>query len=374
MNSLFFLYQLITLSFKPTPTSPLQPGPLYHNRLSTNLPAATPLNKPSKHRPRSISPLPANNKPTKPHHSPTNKRSSSITDHNTHSALLSKTNMHTSSLDHTHQPPSPLTNTINTTTKITLTVADQVNANNSVANSANDIHLKKSHNNLLTISGNQHDRTNSTKSLVSTNSAFSGGFLPSPEAFNQSACSSYSQMQANNNHGCESSSTDSQPVMGGIVALAAATINSSLANLIPVKITVQSDAGLITSFENLDKSKSSEASNEAVGTECQVQEKKATADEGVVVKQPVAAATSASSSAVVAGSRGSGGSGGSVSKPGAEVLTLIATWIKNAPNDFLDTRVIDEIKSFFNQLDSLKSSFRPWTARLKQALNLEVSN
>jgi hypothetical protein len=173
-------------------------------------------------------------------------------------------------------------------------------------------------------------------------------------------------MQANNN-GCESTSTDSQPVMGGIVALAAATINSSLANLIPVKITVQSDAGLITSFENLDKSKSSEASNEAVRTECQVQEKKATADEAV------AAATSISSSVVVAGSRGSGGSGGSVSKPGAEVLTLIATWIKNAPNDFLDTRVIDEIKSFFNQLDSLKSSFRPWTARLKQALNLEVS-
>jgi hypothetical protein len=93
--------------------------------------------------------------------------------------------------------------------------------------------------------------------------------------------------------------------MGGIVALAAATINSSLANLIPVKITVQSDAGLITSFENLDKSKSSEASNEAVRTECQVQEKKATADEAV------AAATSISSSVVVAGSRGSGGSGGS---------------------------------------------------------------
>lgn len=62
----------------------------------------------------------------------------------------------------------------------------------------------------------------------------------------------------------------------------------------------------------------------------------------------------------------------STSKPGTEVLTLIATWIKNAPNDFMDTRVIDEIKHFFNQLDSLKSSFKPWTAKLKHALNLEV--
>ncbi|RNA40783.1 hypothetical protein BpHYR1_009632 [Brachionus plicatilis] len=33
--------------------------------------------------------------------------------------------------------------------------------------------------------------------------------------------------------------------------------------------------------------------------------------------------------------------------------------------------ILDEIKQFFNQLDSLKSSFRPWTKKLKQILQLE---
>lgn len=32
---------------------------------------------------------------------------------------------------------------------------------------------------------------------------------------------------------------------------------------------------------------------------------------------------------------------------------------------------MEEIKNFFNQLDSLKSSFRPWTKKLKQILHLE---
>lgn len=32
---------------------------------------------------------------------------------------------------------------------------------------------------------------------------------------------------------------------------------------------------------------------------------------------------------------------------------------------------MDEIKHFFNQLDSLKSSFKPWTTKLKQMLRLD---
>ena len=32
---------------------------------------------------------------------------------------------------------------------------------------------------------------------------------------------------------------------------------------------------------------------------------------------------------------------------------------------------MDEIKHFFNQLDSLKSSFKPWTNKLKQALKID---
>ncbi len=45
--------------------------------------------------------------------------------------------------------------------------------------------------------------------------------------------------------------------------------------------------------------------------------------------------------------------------------------LKNKYFDFKDTRVLDEIKHFFNQLDSLKSSFKPWTAKLKQALKMD---
>lgn len=37
----------------------------------------------------------------------------------------------------------------------------------------------------------------------------------------------------------------------------------------------------------------------------------------------------------------------------------------------LDSRVLDEIKHFFSQLDSLKSSFKPWTSKLKQMLRLD---
>ena len=58
-------------------------------------------------------------------------------------------------------------------------------------------------------------------------------------------------------------------------------------------------------------------------------------------------------------------------KPGSEVLTLISTWIKNSPNDFMDSRVLNEIKLFFHQLDSLKSSYKPWTTKLKTLLKLE---
>ena len=33
---------------------------------------------------------------------------------------------------------------------------------------------------------------------------------------------------------------------------------------------------------------------------------------------------------------------------------------------------MDEVKHFFNQLDGLKTSFKPWTKKLKQILKLEV--
>ena len=39
----------------------------------------------------------------------------------------------------------------------------------------------------------------------------------------------------------------------------------------------------------------------------------------------------------------------------------------------IDTRVLDEVKNFFNQLDGLKTSFKPWTKKLKQILKLEVN-
>ena len=46
------------------------------------------------------------------------------------------------------------------------------------------------------------------------------------------------------------------------------------------------------------------------------------------------------------------------------IYLFIIIWIK-------DSRVLDEIKHFFNQLDSLKSSFKPWTSKLKQMLRLD---
>lgn len=229
------------------------------------------------------------------------------------------------------------------------------------------------------------DKT-SMKSSISTNSTFSAGFLPSPDMFNQSACSSYvgfkDQRQAPHK---------SIDQMNGIVALAAASINSSLlqfkradtptsglkqkmtnsllnvSNLKPVKITVQSEAGSVKSYDDLSKSRqqlseelyksSSKTSSEpTVGKSTENIE-----DVGAANAEKKAAKIPSSNQVV-----------NSAPKPGTEVLTLISTWIKNAPNDFLDTRVIDEIKTFFNQLDSLKSSFKPWTTKLKQALNLEV--
>jgi hypothetical protein len=36
--------------------------------------------------------------------------------------------------------------------------------------------------------------------------------------------------------------------------------------------------------------------------------------------------------------------------------------------------VLDELKTFFNQLDMLKSSFKPWTSKLKKILKMEVVN
>lgn len=248
------------------------------------------------------------------------------------------------------------------------------------------------------------------KSSVSTSSAFSAGFLPSPEPFNQSASSSCVGFSLNQGQYLTSTNhhkiAESPNEPSGIVALAAASINSSfmvskhsfkeksnvdkekakiqptdmscsltnVANLMPVKITVQSDAGSITSYDNLNKSK------QTINEPIEQDETKKT-DETVTRSATSKADKSESSvcdsidtvssgkSAMVASNSLPINSG---TKPGSEVLILIATWIKNAPNDFMDTRVIDEVKHFFNQLDSLKSSFKPWTSKLKQELNLEV--
>ena len=142
-----------------------------------------------------------------------------------------------------------------------------------------------------------------------------------------------------------------------------------------VKITVQSDAGSITSYDNLNKSKQAINENNNSNTKYK---------KSLDRQNPIQADTKNlneinSNNKDLRKSKESSNSSNnshqmaSASKPGTEVLTLIATWIKNAPNDFMDTRVIDEIKHFFNQLDSLKSSFKPWTSKLKHALNLVVN-
>lgn len=192
--------------------------------------------------------------------------------------------------------------------------------------------------------------------------------------------------------------------MNGIVALAAASITSSLvqfkrqppdttenqsnsqlnvSSLKPVKITVQSDAGSVKSYEDLNKSK------QTINDDSQAQSSAAVASDqsDIVLKRPdrldsVTSCTSFTDRVAIGRNQtqrqtSNANSTNTVavnnaSKPGTEVLTLIATWIKNAPNDFLDTRVIDEVTAFFNQLDSLKSSFKPWTSKLKKALHLEV--
>lgn len=245
------------------------------------------------------------------------------------------------------------------------------------------------------------------KSSISTNSAFSAGFLPSPDMCNQSACSSYVGFSTNNNSKFDRQARHkSIEQMNGIVALAAASINSSLlqfkrqppdtaenqsnsllnvSSLKPVKITVQSDAGSVKSYEDLNRSK--QTINDDSQAQSSAQLAVASDQCDIVPKRPdrldsVTSCTSFTDRVAIGQSQtqrqtSNANSTSTVavnnaSKPGTEVLTLIATWIKNAPNDFLDTRVIDEVKAFFNQLDSLKSSFKPWTSKLKRALNLEV--
>lgn len=59
---------------------------------------------------------------------------------------------------------------------------------------------------------------------------------------------------------------------------------------------------------------------------------------------------------------------------GSEVLQLLSLWIRNSPNDLMDSKILNELKEFFNQLDSLKSSFRPWTNKLRRILKLNEYN
>ncbi|CAF0909879.1 unnamed protein product, partial [Brachionus calyciflorus] len=230
------------------------------------------------------------------------------------------------------------------------------------------------------------------KSYHSTNSTFSGGFLPSPDMNTPIVRSSSDVKTLPKNYSL------------GVMALTAATttIGSSLiltneqqenvknqlssfhtgyttkftnkklttsSSLTPIKITIHNDGDDVNGhLDGLNKSKS----NSQIQTNSNVlkhdkrnlsydnsnSRKKSTIESNATIKATI---KNQESSANIH----------QVYKPGSEVLNLISLWIKNSPNDFLDTRVLDEIKHFFSQLDTLKSSFKPWTKKLKQALKLD---
>jgi hypothetical protein len=259
----------------------------------------------------------------------------------------------------------------------------------------------KSHNHLLTIGKNSRlSDKSSMKSSESTNSTFSAGFLPSPEMNSPSAISLLTSSGNNmsNNDGSSKGEHLDKPCVTSIV-LAAAKIGSSIflsdeqqkelndklneqkkreslvesgdiKALVPVKLNVKNErrsmpncmTNLETPSNLLMPRKSLEIDPMfAVGTPNDESPK-------AIVNETPSKKLSLGTAELQVNSRKN-----SCAKPGQEVLTLISTWIKNAPNDFMDTRVLDEVKHFFNQLDALKSSFRPWTKRLKQALKLDVT-
>jgi hypothetical protein len=257
----------------------------------------------------------------------------------------------------------------------------------------------KSHNHLLTISKNSRlSDKSSMKSSESTNSTFSAGFLPSPEMNSPSAISllacSGNNMNNSANDGSSKGENLDKPCVTNI-ALAAAKIGSSLfltdeqqkelndklneqknladmadmKALAPVKTNVRNERRSVPNLESPNNLLMPRKSLEreaifSVGTPNEESVKPITNE----IDNKKLSISNELQLQVHSSSRKN-----SCAKPGQEVLTLISTWIKNAPNDFMDTRVLDEVKHFFNQLDGLKSSFRPWTKRLKQALKLDVN-
>jgi hypothetical protein len=294
----------------------------------------------------------------------------------------------------------------------------------------NSKHLKlSSHVNLLSIGGEVNGiEKGSIKSSDSTNSTFSAGFLPSPDMNTPSATSSLIGFAGNVTAVLVSSSQQAAGIgtgtgLGGVgdesnksasfglIALAAASIGSSILlktslplnkykgsngktapSIKPVKITVQSDAGSIMSYENSNVEKSdympqiesqqeqkleqqeqqfkmdtsfAQAQKEdfknepaAVDVSSSSQEQAQTAYAGSAKpasavdtnkrransanptlggsESRMSGVESASSSVCVSGAQRENQSLPATGyKPGSEVLTLISTWIKNAPNDFM---------------------------------------
>lgn len=267
------------------------------------------------------------------------------------------------------------------------------NKNRSTDDKSNNSH--KSHNNLLTINHAHSDR-GSMRSSESTNSTFSAGFLPSPDMNSPSATSSMTTF---------GTSANQNNASFGVVAMVAAAIGSSLfltdeqhekliaqqqssfkdqkkqfpnrlsssvknnffsnlassitnsnmantasnslkklktsASLMPVKITVQNETGSITSQTS---SVCNSKNNSTTNVDQAVVRTRETRLESVISnKQRTSFAVN---ELTVANTNNSSNS--SSSKPGSEVLTLISTWIKNAPNDFMGLHQFYSFLLFLN--------------------------
>jgi hypothetical protein len=143
----------------------------------------------------------------------------------------------------------------------------------------------------------------------------------------------------------------------------------------PVKITVQSDAGSIASYSSNKKPGGAATTTEGEAVENNI----STAAGGVESALNKSKTTLERVSSSVSSSnsnehkRHSSRLGTANIFTSNEVLILIETWIKNAPNDFMDNQVLDEMKKFFNQLNNLNNSFKIWTSALKEALRLDVN-
>lgn len=214
-------------------------------------------------------------------------------------------------------------------------------------------------NNFLTITNHHnHQKSTSDKSSMrscgSTNSTFSAGFLPSPEMNSPSATSLFngydSQTTSKNSNTSENHKKDTftneqheQLKKKLINEQRRLSLKSKFHKTIPVKITVQGDD---ESSNETDKSneqklslndensrnenliKTSSSNNAEIAEENeQVRElkKKSEIEKESKIKSIQELGVSKNNSVVG-------------SKPGQEVLTLISTWIKNAPNDFMGIR------------------------------------